>query len=265
MTLTSNRCRTLRRLSSSVLLLVAGLASCEQSPPDPAEAASRSIVGPAGQGGDAAAGATWQAAFEAWPKEGNLAVLYGDPAVQGRMDAWMMGQAPPQPLPEVGKPVMERIRAFNDRLIALEGAWGPVPEPSKVRDMAIRGMRKTLWADARCAVAEEDVDRLVDVLVVMSALPRVAHAYDASVRGLVSTIGLVDGLTWALRDATTPRFDIELDASQCARLKAAIDWSEQSGAFGTAEPTDPMRSNALASFDDETLPRLRALLADHCD
>lgn len=261
---TRPRHRVARPLAGSLLLALVALTACEQSPPDPAEAAARQIVGSAGQGGDATAAATWQAALEAWPREGNLAVLFGSPAVQARMDAWMMGQAPPQPLPDVGEPVMAKIRAFNDRLIALDGAWGSVPEPAKIRDMAVRGMRKTLWADARCAVAEQDVDRLVDVLVVMATLPRVSHAYDASVRGMIASFGLVDGLTWALRDATTPQYEIELDADQCARLKSAAAWIEQGDAFGAVDPDDPQRTSALSQYEADTRVRVREMLARHC-
>lgn len=257
----------LARRSTRLLIgaCLAGLvAGCEPAPLEPGEAAARSIVGPAGDGGDAAAGAVWQAALEAWPKEGNLSVLYGAPHVQGRMDAWMMGQMPPQPLPEVGKPVMEKVRAFNDRLIALDGAWGAVPEPSKVRAMAVRGIRKTLWADARLAVAEEDADRLADILVVMATLPRVSHTYDASVRGLVATLGLVDGLTWALRDATTDRFEVELDPAACERLADAIAWAEAEAPFGVAEEQDPQRAKAIDGFERDTRVRLREMLAANC-
>lgn len=259
------RSRSTRSFAGLILATTLSLPACEQAPPDPAEAAARQIVGSAGQGGDPAAGAVWQQAFEAWPTEGNLSIVYGDPRVQAALDMWMMGQTPPRPLPEEGAQVLEKVRRFNDRLVDLDGAWGPIPDPSKVRDMSVRGMRKTLWFDARAAVAERNVDRLVDVLVVMANLPRVSHAYDASVRGLIATVGLADGLSWALRDAATPEFEIELDPEDCARLRQAAGWLDQNDAFGVADPElDPDRANVLAKYDGDTRVRVRETLGKHC-
>lgn len=259
-----SRHRAIRSLVGVLSLASLPSQGCEPAPPDPAALAASQVFGHAAEGGDAAAGEAWQAALEAWPSEGRLEMLYGDQAVQGQMDAWMMGQIPPQPLPELGRPVMERIRAFNDQLIALDGGWGPVPAPARIRDMSVRGMRKTLWADVRCAVAEREVDRLVDVLVVMATLPRVSHAYDASMRGLIATIGLMDGLAWALRDAATPQYEIEFDAAQCARLRAATAWIDRGDAFGTPDPEDARRLAALAQYEAKTLTQIRELLAVHC-
>ena len=131
--------------------------------------------------------------------------------------------------------------------------------------MAVRGIRKTLWADARLAIAEEDSERLADILVVMATLPRVSHAYDASVRGLVATLGLVDGLTWALRDATTDRFEIELDPAACARLTDAIAWANEASPFGVAEEQDPQRAKAIDGFERDTRVRLREMLSANCE
>jgi hypothetical protein len=252
-------------LRGSVLLLaLLGQVGCEPAPPDPAELAAMPILGSAGEGGDAAAGAVWQEALASWPREGNLSVLFGDPSVQAQMDRWMMGQMPPSTLPEIGIPVMEKVRAFNDRLIELKGGWGPLPEPGAIRSMAVRGLRKTLWSDARMAVAEGDVDRLVDVLVVMATLPRVSHAYDATADGVLMTVGLVDGLTWAMADATADGFDIELDSSQCDRLRQAASWVEMSDAFGVAPPGDAQRASVIEQYETRTRSRARQLLSALC-
>jgi len=250
--------------SLSLIVSMFGVGGCEQAPPDPATLAAMSVTGPAAEGGNAAHGQVWQDALAAWPREGNLSVLYGQPTVQGRMDAWMMGQVPPSPLPEVGGPVMEKVRAFNDRLIDLDGAWGAMPEPATIRSMAMRGIRKTLWSDVRLAVAEGDVDRLVDVLVVMATTPRVSHAYDSTADGVLATIGLIDGFTWAMGDATTPGFDIELDDAQCERLRQAASWVEVSDAFGVAPPEDTRRASILEQYETRTRPRVRELLDALC-
>jgi hypothetical protein len=253
-------------VAGPLLLLVSalGIAGCDQAPTDPAALASTSVTGPAAEGGSPEQGAVWQEAFVAWPREGNLSVLYGAPTVQGQMDAWMMGQVPPSPVPEIGVPVMEKVRAFNDRLIALDGGWGAMPASDSIRGMAVRGLRKTLWSDARLAVAEGDADRLVDVLVVMATLPRVSHLYDSTADGVLVTVGLVDGFTWAMGDATTPGFDIELDPAQCARLRQAASWVEVSSAFGVAAPEDTRRASILEQYETRTRPRVRELLAALC-
>ncbi len=262
-----NHVRRRRAALSGPLLLVMSLAfvtACEQAPTDPAVLAAMSVTGPAAEGGSADAGAVWQEAFARWPQEGNLAVLYGSPHVQGQMDAWMMGQVPPAAVPEIGVPVMEKVRAFNDRLIELDGGWGTMPEPDSIRAMAVRGIRKTLWADARLAVAEGDVDRLVNVLVVMATLPRVSHAYDSTASGLLVTIGLADGFTWALGDALTPAFEIELDERQCERLRQAAAWVELPNAFGEASADDARRASVLEQYESRTRSKMRTLLGELC-
>ncbi len=258
------RRRAAVRGSLSLLTVLVLSAGCEQAASDPATLAEQSILGPAGQGGDPAAGAVWQEALEAWPRDGNLSVLYGEPKIQGQMDAWMMGQVPPAAVPDIGVPVMEKVRAFNDRLIDLDGGWGAMPDPSAIRGMAVRGIRKTLWSDARLAVAEGDEDRLVEVLVVMATLPRVSHAYDATANGVLVTLGLVDGFSWAMGDATRPGFDIELDAAQCERLRKAASWVEVEDAFGAAAPEDARRASILDQYETKTRPKVRELLAALC-
>ena len=240
------------------------VAGCEQPPPDPNELANASVIGPAGVGGDVAAGAAWQTALEAWPREGNMAVLYGEPQVQGQMDAWTMGQVPPSPVPPAGVEVMNLVRTFNDRLIELDGGWGPLPDSAAIRGMAVRGIRKNLWADARLAVAEGDVDRLVAVLEVMAVAPRVSHVYDSTVAGLLMTIGLVDGFTWAMGDALAPGFDIELDDAQKSRVREAAAWLETEGAFGVASPEDVRRANVLNEYESKSRARAREMLGRLC-
>ncbi len=238
---------------------------CAEEPPEPNALAITPVLGPAAEGGDPASGRIWQDVLASWPREGRLENLYPGPTVQSAMDHWMLGQQPLTMMPDIGRPVMEKVRAFNDRLIALDGAWGVLPEPDAVRAQAIRGFRKTLWSDARLAVAEQDAGRLVDILVVFATCPRIAHAFDASADGLMSTLGLVDGFVWAMADAVEDGFDIQLDAPQCERIRAAASWVELEAPFGIPAAEDVRRLAILNHYEDLTRPRIRALLDRLCD
>lgn len=258
------RDRHLRSILLLLPLLLAAWPGCGPAEPDSVAEARKPLLGPAAEGGDEASAAVWQAALEAWPQSGNLAILFGEPAIQAAMDTWMRGEYPPASLPPQCEPVMEKVRAFNDRLIALDGGWGPPPNPSVIRSMAVRGMRKTLWADVRLAVAERDAERLTDLLVVMANLPRVGHTYDATARGVLDTVGLADGFSWGLRDATTPEFDIQLTDEQCARIRAAASWIDMDDAFGSPGPEDERRIAVLGTYEAQTRTRTRDTLAKLC-
>ena len=138
---------------------------------------------------------------------------------------------------------------YADPLRELDGRWGRIEDPDAVRSMAIRGMRKTLWADLRAAITSDDPERATDIMVVMCNLPRVAHAYDGSVRGLLSTIGTVDAIGWGMRDMA--QAGISLDDRQVARLVAASAWLDEPAPFGRAmdEERDARRASVLAQFD----------------
>ena len=217
----------------------------------------KQVFGSAARGGSAEAGQVWQAALLAWPKQGNLSILYGSPRVQAEFENWMDGR---RRLVEPGEdllPVFDKIESFDAPLIALNGAWGPLPDPKTVRAMAVRGMRKTLWADLRLAAVRGDGSRVTDLLVVMCNLPRVSHAFDGSTRGLLATIGTCDAIGWGMRDASGA--GVELDDQQKSRIREASSWLDQPLPFGAAGDTeeDQRRAGILEQFATMNLPTIR--------
>ena len=210
------------------------------------------------EGGNVEAGKVWQEALEAWPKEGNLSILYGSPTMQSKFENWMRSLSKPD---EALAPVFAKIAVFNDRLLALDGEWGPLADPDKVRSMAVRGMRKTLWSDLKVSVVEGDAARATGLLVVMCDLPRVCHAFDGTPRGLLATMGTCDGIGWAMRDMTYG--GLELDAGQKERILAASRWLEEPAPFGAAvDPeTDARRATMLEQFDSKGKPAILAARA----
>lgn len=226
--------------------------------------ALRQVVGSAGRGGDPASALVWQAVLADWPKQGNLSILYGDPAIQARFENWMDGARPLVAPPEEIHATLDKIQVFNDRLIALDGGWGAIPDQEKVRAMSVRGMRKTLWADIRNAAVDGDAERATDLLVVMAGLPRVSHAYDGSVRGLLGTVSACDSLGWAMNNVAGK--DTGLDDAQKDRVRAALDWLDDAAPFGEADPeTDPRRVAVLGEYQRVTLPNLMKARARVCD
>ena len=194
----------------------------------------------------------WQANLEVWPKQGNLSILFGSSRIQAEFENWMR-QAPTKPN-EILMPVIQKVRSFNDSLIALDGGWGPLPDPEKVRAMAVRGMRKTLWADLRVSVAQGDVERVTDLLVLMCNLPRVQHAFNGSARGLLETVMSCDGIGWGMRDALEAR--LVFSDEQKAKIRKASSWLEKPDALGAvADPeSDPERARILDDFKKTSLP-----------
>ncbi len=226
--------------------------------------ALRQVVGSAGRGGDPASALVWQAVLADWPKQGNLSVLYGEPAIQARFENWMDGARPLVAPPEEIHATLDKIEVFNDRLIILNGGWGAIPDPKSVRAMSVRGLRKTLWADVRRAAADGDADRATDLLVVMAGLPRVSHAYDGSVRGLLGTVSACDSLGWAMNNVAEK--DTGLDDAQKARVRAALGWLDDEAPFGEADPeTDPRRVAVLGEYERVSLPNLMKARTRLCD
>lgn len=216
---------------------------------EPVSMEDTEVFGSAAEGGVPEAGAVWQDVLARWPKEGNLSVLYGKPSIQGQFDAWMDGRQALSDPPETIQPVIDQVQLYADPLRELDGRWGRIEDPDSVRGMAIRGMRKTLWADLRAAITADDAERATDIMVVMCNLPRVAHAYDGSVRGLLSTIGTVDAIGWGMRDMAES--GLSLDDEQIARIATASAWLDEPTPFGRAvdEERDARRASVLAQFD----------------
>ena len=236
-----------------MLLLVAVLAiGCEDGGSSATSNGENEVFGSAARGGTPEAGKVWQATLEAWPKQGNLSILFGSPRIQAEFENWM--RQPPTKPSEALMPVIQKVRSFNDSLIALDGGWGPLPDPKKVRSMAVRGMRKTLWADLRVSVAQENVKRVADLLVVMCNLPRVCHAFDGSTRGLIDAVMSCDGIGWGMRDAVEAR--LVFDDQQKASIREASSWLEKPDALGVvADPEkDPERAGILGNFKKTSLP-----------
>lgn len=212
------------------------------------------LFGTAADGGTAEAGAAWQAALEAWPREGNLSILYGSPHIQGQFENWMDGRRPLVVPAEDLLPLLAQVKEFDDSLIALDGAWGPLPASDQVRAMAVRGMRKTLWADLRFAAVEGDSSRATSLLVVMCNLPRVSHVFDGTTRGLLATIGACDAIGWAMRDMKLS--GVSLDQDQKARILEASSWLDAPAPFGVVadEAADQRRAGILREFDLKNRP-----------
>ena len=252
-----------RFIRLTVLLLMAVvIVGCggggSQSSPDDVE-----VFGSAAKGGNPEAGKVWQATLEAWPKQGNLSILYGTPNIQAEFENWMnVDETRPLVKPsEMLLPVFEKLKAFDDPLIALKGGWGPLPEPDKVRGMSVRGMRKTLWADLRESIADEDTERVADLLVVMCNLPRVSHAFDGTTRGLIATLGTCDAIGWGMRDALVA--GIDFSDEQKTSIRKASSWLEKSDALGAVDPLeDPRRANILDTFQKKTLPRIMKIRSE---
>lgn len=242
------------RIQALMLLLAAILAiGCDGGGSSSASIDENEVFGSAAKGGTAEAGKVWQATLEAWPKQGNLSILFGSPRIQAEFENWMR-QRPTEPSDTL-EPLFEKISGFNDSLIALDGGWGPLPNPDLVRAMAVRGMRKTLWADLRESVAREDVERVTELLVVMCNLPRISHAFDGTTKGLIDTVGTCNGVAWGMRDAAEARLVFNED--QKARIRAASKWLDQPDALGVADPElDPGRAKILNSFKTEYLPTI---------
>jgi hypothetical protein len=247
-------------LLASMILSTIGCAD-EGASEDPA---LKQVVGPAGQGGDPASGLAWQAVLVDWPKQGNLSILYGDPATQARFENWMDGARPLVAPPKEIHATLDKVQGFNDRLIALDGDWGTMPDRKMVRAMSVRGLRKTLWADVRRAAVRGDAERATDLLVVMANLPRISHAYDGSVRGLLATVSASDSLGWAMKNVAGK--NVELDESQKARIRTATGWLDDPSPFGEADPeTDPRRVAVLGEFQRVTRPNLIEARSRLCD
>ena len=247
-------------LLASMILSTIGCAD-EGVPEDPA---LKQVIGPAGQGGDPASGLAWQAVLVDWPKQGNLSILYSDPATQARFENWMDGARPLVAPPKEIHATLAKVQGFNARLIALDGDWGMMPDRKMVRAMSVRGLRKTLWADVRRAAVRGDAERATDLLVVMANLPRISHAYDGSVRGLLATVSASDSLGWAMKNVAGEK--VELDESQKARIRTATGWLDDPSPFGEADPeTDPRRVAVLGEFQRVTRPNLIEARSRLCD
>ena len=234
-----------------LLLLTLLVVACGDSGSSTSSSVEGEIFGTAAEGGTAQAGTAWQSSLEVWPRQGNLSILYGSPRMQAEFENWLRGLGTPG---EELTPVFVKIREFNDPLIALDGGWGALPEPDKVRSMSVRGMRKTLWSDLRLAVVEGDADRATDVMVVMCNLPRVWHTFDGTTRGLLATLGTCDAIGWGMRDMSTG--GLELDEGQKSRIREASSWLDAPAPFGTVDvpEDDPRRAEMLVQFRNQTLP-----------
>ena len=97
------------------------------------------VFGFAVEDGSAEAGAAWRDAAIVWPKQGNLNILFENPSIQARFADWMRAQPGSlSPLPEPVLPSMQKLQAFNDRLIAIDGEWGALPDTEGVRSRRCR-------------------------------------------------------------------------------------------------------------------------------
>ncbi|RPG20413.1 MAG: hypothetical protein CBB69_003355 [Phycisphaera sp. TMED9] len=222
-------------------------------------------TGSAAQGGTVNGGLVWGDSLNRWPKDGNSQFVAGDSVIRSSFDLWLDSRQPPRmPDDEGVVKLLNDLRAFNMPLTDLNGDWGVPPKDVAIRTQAIRGIGKTLWADLRLALIEDDQDRVVEVIVVMANLPRIAHGYDGSNRGLIATLATVDSFGWGLTDVSRPREEIALTPEQCVRLRKATSWLEDSNAFDVSMD-DPAQQRIMERFMAETRPRLRSQIAALCD
>ncbi|MDG2020941.1 MAG: hypothetical protein P8J59_03225 [Phycisphaerales bacterium] len=222
-------------------------------------------TGSAAQGGTAAAGLVWGDSLNRWPKDGNSQFVAGNSVIRSSFDLWLDSRQPPRMPGDEGVVVLlNDLRAYNMPLTGLNGNWGVPPDDIAIRTQAIRGIGKTLWADLRLALIEDDQNRTMEVITVMANLPRIAHGYDGSTRGLIATLATVDCFGWGLTDVTRPGEEITPTPEQCDRLRKAASWLEDSNAFDVSMD-DPAHQRVMERFMAETRPRLRSQIAALCD
>ncbi len=240
-------------------LLLVGLFGCGDSGSSgisqiQAPTTRNEVFGSAIENGSPEAGVAWRDAALAWPKQGNINLLFENPSVQARFAEWMRAEPGSlQSVPEVVLPSMEKLQAFNDRLISIDGAWGRLPDTEGVRPMAMRGLQPGLWFDLRHTATRGDVDRATDILVTMGTVPRVLHGFDGTARGIADAVKFANYIVWALNDVQS--VPLEFDDDQRRRISQALIWVEEPSPFGVADPEiDPARANALREFDGNVRP-----------
>ena len=122
-------------------------------------------TGSAAQGGTVNGGLVWGDSLNRWPKDGNSQFVAGDSVIRSSFDLWLDSRQPPRmPDDEGVVKLLNDLRAFNMPLTDLNGDWGVPPKDVAIRTQAIRGIGKTLWADLRLALIEDDQDRVVEVI-----------------------------------------------------------------------------------------------------
>ena len=222
-------------------------------------------TGTAAQGGSTAAGSVWADSLNRWPKDGNSQFVAGDSIIRSSFDLWLDARRAPQMPDDEGVVILlTDLRTFNMPLTGLNGDWGVPPKEVAIRTQAIRGIGKTLWADLRLALIEDDQERAMEVIVVMANLPRIAHGYDGSDRGLIATLATADCFGWGLTDLTRSGEDIKPTAEQCEQLRKAASWLEEDNTFDVSMD-DPNQQRVMERFLTETRPRLRSQVAALCD
>jgi len=222
-------------------------------------------TGSAAQGGSPAGGLVWGDALNRWPKDGNSQFVAGNSVIRSSFDLWLDARRSPMMPNDEGVVVLLRdLREFNQPLTGLNGDWGVPSKETAIRTQAIRGIGKTFWADLRLAIIEEDQDRAMEVIVLMANLPRIAHGYDGSDRGLIATLATVDSFGWGLTDLTRSGAGIQPTAEQCERLRKAMSWLEDANAFNVSMD-NPSHQRMMKRYLAETQPRLRRQIAALCD
>jgi hypothetical protein len=222
-------------------------------------------TGSAAQGGSAAGGLVWADTLNRWPKDGNSQFVAANSVIRSSFDMWLDSRRPPRMPNDEGIVVLLKdLRTFNMPLTELNGDWGVPPKDVAIRTQAIRGIGKTLWADLRLALIEDDQERAMKVITVMANLPRIAHGYDGSNRGLIATLATIDSFGWGLADISRPGEGIEPTPEQCARLRKATTWLEDSNPFDVSMD-DPKQQRVMDRFLTEARPRLRRQIAALCD
>jgi hypothetical protein len=231
------------------------LSACDQSNGGAGGGGATAATPPAAS--DTPEGRAWGTALLAWPQQGDPGRLVKQPMHKSAYDLWNDIRIPPsQVVPE--EYVLEIIRVSKpliDPLHALNGGWAaPVLDGGRLSPRSIRGIAKTIWADVRLSILEDDHDRVIGDLVLLANLPRVARAANPSDRGLMPTLGVAGMFGWAMTDVLGSGASFTPTEEECVRLRAAASWLFDNEPFGAISEAN---KGSWGAYESRELPLLR--------
>lgn len=231
------------------------LSACDQSGGGSSGGGATAAAPPAAA--DTPEGRAWGTALLGWPTKGDPGRLVKEPMHKSSYDLWNDVRIPPsQVVPE--EYVLELIRVSKpliDPLHALNGGWAaPVLEGKRLSPRSFRGIAKTMWADLRLAILEDDHARVIGDLVLLANLPRVVRAANPSDRGLIPTLGVAGMFGWAMTDVLGSGASFTPSAEECVRLRSAASWLYDTEPFGAVSEAN---KGLWGAYEARELPLLR--------
>lgn len=230
--------------------------------------ASSASSGSTGAGATATAptpeAAAWGTALATWPQRGDPGRLAKLPLEKSGYDLWNDIRIPPidNAPSEYIVVIIDNTKPLLDPLHALKGGWAaPVSSGNRISSRSLRGLAKSIWADLRLALNRGDRDRAVGDLVLLATLPRVAREVDPTDRGLTPTLGVAAMFGWGLVDLDRGGAPFKPTAEQCARIRTASSWLNESEPFGRITPEN---LRMWGAFEERELPLLRKNVARLC-